>query len=134
VVEVERDVVLVTCLRPDGAEVAQRLLPGHEVLELGETPRRIVPRPFVGCHEREPGRLQLRVVPRRDEHVDDLLIAEDDDTVVVLGLVCTPTAGSAGGEAWDVPVHVHLEGPLGERVVVDGSTGERVPVVPPAWH
>jgi hypothetical protein len=103
------------------------------VVVVGETPRHVVARPLAGCREREPGRLQLRVVHHPDEHVDDIILAEDDELVAVLGLVCIPAAGSASSELWDVPVNVHLERPLGDRAVVDGCTGERLPLVRSAW-
>jgi len=88
----------------------------------GELPRRHVPRPCVGHMEREERRLQLRFVPRGDEHVDEIVVAEDDDCVVVYGIVCTPAAGSRRR-----PVAVHLDRPLGDRVVIDGVTGSPVP-------
>lgn len=75
--------------------------------------------------EREAGRLQLRFVLWPDEHVDDIVVAEDATTVAVLGTVCTPETG--GRECCEVPCHVYLERPLGDRAVVDGLTGQPVP-------
>jgi hypothetical protein len=76
--------------------------------------------------EREPGRLQLRFVLRGDEHVDDIVVAEDDETVVVYGIVCASVAGT-DGPAWEGPWHVYLGQPLAGRVVIDGVTGSPVP-------
>jgi hypothetical protein len=105
--------------------VARRL--GHEVeVEvLGELPRCIRPRRCVGYMEREPGRLQLRFVLSADEHVDEILVAEDDESVVVYATVCTPTGGDSG-ERWEGPWHVYLDRPLGDRVVIDGRDGSSV--------
>jgi len=105
--------------------VARRL--GHhvEVEVLDELPRRIRPRRCVGYLEREPGRLQLRFVLCPDEHVDEILVAEDDDAVVVYATVCTP-AGGDSVERWEGPWHVYLDRPLGDRAVIDGCVGSAV--------
>jgi hypothetical protein len=80
--------------------VARRLGHDAEVEILGELPRCIRPRRCVGYLEREPGRLQLRFVLSGEEHVDEILVAEDDEAVVVLATVCTPVGGD-GGERWE---------------------------------
>jgi hypothetical protein len=61
-----------------------------------------------------------------DEHVDDIVVAEDDACVVVYGIVCTSVAGS-GRDAYEGPWRVYLERPLGDRMVIDGVTGSPVP-------
>jgi hypothetical protein len=76
--------------------------------------------------EREPGRLQLRIVLRGDEHVDEIVTAEHAKTVVVLATVCTSALGETG-DFCEVPCHVWLDEPLGRREVVDGVSGEVVP-------
>jgi hypothetical protein len=76
--------------------------------------------------EREARRLQLRFVLCGDEHVDDIVLAEDDESVVVYGIVCTSVAGT-NGRAWEGPWHVYLGQPLGDRAVIDGVTGSPVP-------
>jgi hypothetical protein len=106
--------------------VAQRLGGAVEVDVLGELPRCIRPRRCVGYMEREPGRLQLRFVLSGDEHVDEIVVAEDSDAVVVLATVCTPVAGDRG-ERWEGPWHVYLDRPLGDRAVIDGRDGSAVP-------
>ena len=94
---------------------------------IDETLRRIEPRPCLRCREREPGRLQLRIVLHTDidEHVDAVGVREVDDRVIVLATVCTSST-AFGREALDVPVHVYLERPLGDRVVIDATTGQSV--------
>jgi hypothetical protein len=106
-------------------EVAARVL-GEAFEVIGETPRLIEPRVCRGHMEREPGRLQVRFALTGDEHVDDIIVAEDEQTVVVFCTVCTATAGEEG-ERWEGPWHVYLDAPLGRRTVIDGSTGEPVP-------
>jgi hypothetical protein len=114
-----------------GAERVERVV-GEElgaavdVEVAGELPRRLVPRACVGHMEREPGRLQLRFVLRGDEHVDDIVVAEDDESVVVFAIVCASIAGT-DGPACEGPWHVYLDQPLADRVVIDGVTGSPVP-------
>jgi hypothetical protein len=106
--------------------VSHRLGHGVEVEVLGELPRRIRPRRCVGYLEREPGRLQLRFVLSADEHMDEILVAEDEEGVIVLATVCTP-AGGDPGERWEGPWHVYLDRPLEDRAVIDGCNGSAVP-------
>jgi hypothetical protein len=97
-----------------------------EVYVAGPLPRELRPLYCVGHMEREPGRLQVRFVLRGDEHLDDIVVAEDDEAVVVLATVCVSAAGPRG-EACDGPWHVYLDRPLGDRVVIDGHCGQAVP-------
>src|SRR3954451_8134576 len=60
---------------------------------LDDTPRRLAPRSFTAHCEREPGRLQLRLVLARDEHVDDIVVDEEEDRIVAFAAVCSPTIG-----------------------------------------
>ena len=86
---------------------------------LDDTLRRLAPRSSVGQCEREPGRLQLRFV-------HDIIVVEEDNTVVVSAVVCTPTTG-VWREQFEGPFHVYLDEPLGERRVIDALTGREVP-------
>jgi hypothetical protein len=97
-----------------------------EVEVLGDLPRRLEPRDCTGYMEREPGRLQLRFGLCGDEHVDDIVVAEDECTVVVFATVCTSVSGEVGGH-YEGPWHVYLERPLGGRAVIDGASGNGVP-------
>jgi hypothetical protein len=106
--------------------VRQELGDDVEVEVWAPLPRQLLPLRCVGHMEREPGRLQLRFVLRGDQHVDDIVIAEDDGRVVVFATVCTPVLGE-DEPAYEGPWHVYLDGPLGERTVIDGSSGTRVP-------
>jgi hypothetical protein len=107
-------------------EITRRVLgAGFEVDVVGVTARQIWPRPCLADREREPGRLQLRIEITGSEHVDEIVVAEDADTVVVYATICRAVAGEQG-EPCDVPHHVWLEQPLGDRVVIDGTTGERL--------
>ena len=120
--------VEVTGAGPDRVlEIARRVLGAEvEVEVIGTTPRQIEPRRCRGHMEREPGRLQVRFALVGDEHVDDIVVAEDEQTVVVFCTVCAAAAGE-DGERWEGPWHVYLDAPLGDRTVIDGSTGEPVP-------
>jgi hypothetical protein len=106
--------------------IARRLGSDVTVEVLGDLPRRLEPRPCVGYMEREPRRLQLRFALRGDQHVDEVVVAEDETTVVVFATVCTSVRGEP--RAWcEGPVHVYLESALGDRTVIDGVSGDAVP-------
>jgi hypothetical protein len=62
----------------------------------------------------------------RDEHVDDIVVEEDEDCVIAFASVCSPTTG-AHPEQMEGPFHVYLEQPLGERKVVDALSGRELP-------
>jgi hypothetical protein len=105
--------------------VARQLGSAVTVDVLGDLPRTLVPRRCAGYMEREPGRLQLRFVLRGDEHVDDIVVAEDEQTVVVFATVCTSVAGEPR-TLWEGPWHVYLDRPLDDRPVIDGTNGRTV--------
>lgn len=60
------------------------------------------------------------------DRMDEVLVEEDEETVVVYALVCEPMSRS-GERRCDMPFHVYLEAPLGGRTVIDGVTGEPIP-------
>ena len=93
---------------------------------LDDTPRLLAPRSCLAYCEREPGRLQLRLVVDRDEHIDDIVVDETDDTIVVFAAVCSPATG-ARRDLCDCPFHVYLKEPLGERRVIDALSGRELP-------
>ena len=106
--------------------VAEVLGDEVDVWVVGDVPRQLRPRACAGYLERDPGVLQLRYVIQGAQHVDDIVIAEDDETVVVFGTVCMSVVGE-GGEPIDAPAYVMLDRPLDDRVVIDGVSGEVVP-------
>jgi hypothetical protein len=108
-------------------EIAGRQLGDDVAVDvMGDLPRRLEPRACIGYMEREPGRLQLRLVLGAGDHVDDIVVAEDERAVVAFATVCTSNAVPGGPEC-DVPCHVYLERPLGKRTVIDGTSGLAVP-------
>jgi hypothetical protein len=122
----DRQVLCVSCVREEWATDAMaELLPAVEFEWCSETPRVLRPRWVKRCCEREPGRLELRVVLYPHEHVDEILVAEDDHIVTVLVTVCMSVVGPPG-EPCDVPHHVYLGRPLGTRKVFDGVTGDEL--------
>ena len=104
------------------------LLPGVEFEWSSETPRVLRPRWVRRCWEREPGRLQLRVVLYPTEHVDEILVAEDEHIVSVLVTVCMSVVGPPG-EPCEMPHHVYLDRPLGLRKVIDGVTRDELELI-----
>ena len=93
---------------------------------LDQTLRQLTSRSCLAHCEREPGRLQLRFLVDVDEHMHDIVVVEDDDTVVVSAAICSPTTG-VWREQFEGPFHVYLDEPLGERRVIDALTGREVP-------
>ena len=76
--------------------------------------------------EREPGRLQLRYALYPDEFMYAIEVEESDSAVTVSATVCSPPEGDRS-ELCEIPFHVYLDRPLGERVVIDGSSERTVP-------
>lgn len=67
-----------------------------------------------------------RMATTCSEHIDDVLVAEDDEQVVVFATVCTPLINGER-HLMEGPHHVYVERPLGGRKVYDGVTGREVP-------
>lgn len=88
--------------------------------------RELAARRCVGYMEREPGRLQLRLVLYPGEHVCEIEIEESEEAVVAFATVCGPV-DAEDGVSCEVPCHVYLERRLGERAVRDGHFGHVVP-------
>jgi hypothetical protein len=107
--------------------VATRLgVDARTVRVYGDVPREVRPRPCFGYMEREEGRVELRCVLSGEQHITDIAVAEDEETVVVLGSVCISPIGDPG-ELVECPAHVYLRRPLGDRRVIDGFSGKPVP-------
>jgi hypothetical protein len=88
--------------------------------------------PVFRCREREPGRLQLRVVLRPGEAVFEVHVDEDAKRIDVLVLVVPEFEDC--GEAVDCPVHVYLKAARGDRRVTDSARGgETVELFVPDW-
>jgi hypothetical protein len=90
------------------------------------------PRSCFRYREREPGRLQLRVVLRPGENVCEILVEENETRVEVLILICGEIEGGNG--AMDCPFHAYLSAALGDREVVDmARNGAKVEHFIPNW-
>lgn len=106
--------------------VVARLGDQPEVTVCGDVPRELRPRMCDGHMEREPGRLQLRYTLQDEEHLDEIVVAEDDERVVVFGSICTPI-GLLPGDLTESPFHVYLKTPLNGREVFDAVQDAPVP-------
>jgi hypothetical protein len=91
------------------------------------------PRRCVRGYEREPRRLALYYVATGDEHLDHVMVAEDDARVIVFGVMCAPEEQDLDQPERETRVHVYLEAPLGDRAVIDGFMGLPVPLDAPGW-
>jgi hypothetical protein len=104
----------------------EELLPGRTVDVAGRTPREIRPARCVSWRRKADDELRVWVRHWTDEHIDQIVAAEDEEKVVVLAFICSPVAGLDGHELCE-PGRVDLRAPLGERRVIDGLTGESLP-------
>ena len=94
------------------------------------------PATLTGYREREPGRLQLRVIVREGtEGVCDAIVEEAEETVRVRVLLCWEDSVAHWQDRYytGCPVHVYLERPLGGRSVIDVDTDEPLPLFVPDW-
>lgn len=94
----------------------------------------------VGYREREPGRLQLRmIVHPLSEGVCEAIVVENDHEILVRVLVCYEEADEDNEDNEDnddymnCPVHVYLEKPLNGRPVIDVDSGEALPLFVPSF-
>lgn len=113
----------------DEARVRRRVgeqLGDVDVWVVGDVSRQLRPRAASTYMEAEPGLLQLRYVLQGDQHMDEIVTAEDEESVIVFGCVCMSVVGDEG-EPIDAPAYVVLERPLGDRLVVDGVSGAPLP-------
>ena len=90
------------------------------------------PRACVAYREREPGRVQLRVDLMSGEGVCDVEVEEDDEQVAVFVLICGERDDDAT-DVMNVPVHIYLDEPLGNRPVRDLVSGRLLPLHVPNW-
>ena len=97
-----------------------------DVWVVGDVSRQLRPRAASTYMPHEPNMLHLRYVVQGDQHVDEIVTAEDDETVVVFGCVCMSVVGDEGPPI-DAPAFVVLERPLGDRTVIDGVSGAPLP-------
>lgn len=105
--------------------VAERL-GDVDVWVVGDVSRQLRPRAASTYMAEDPNLLHLRYVVQGDQHVDEIVTAEDEDTVVVFGCVCMSVIGDEGPPI-DAPAFVVLERPLGDRTVIDGVRGAPLP-------
>lgn len=91
----------------------------------------------LGFWERSVGELELRVLlgPGEDG-VCQVIVEERDEEVYVRVLVhCAPDDASAPRERHyvDCPVRVELDGPLGDRAVIDYDDDQELPLYKPLY-
>lgn len=99
-----------------------------DVRYCGDAPRSVRPAQCFAYAETDPGCLDLRYMLRFQQQVADVLVAEDEDTVVVLGFACMSVLGDAGEPA-ERSVAAFLSEPLGSRRVIDAFSREPVPAL-----
>jgi hypothetical protein len=117
--EAGEPVVEVTCADPEWPESAiPELLPGFTHTYLGRMPREIYPTPCLSWRPKGEREIRLWARVHEDEHLDEVVVAEDERQVLVEVFVCTPTGGSDKREHAE-PVRIELRDPIGDREVVD---------------
>ena len=121
----ERGERTITAAGPTADHVRDALVdvaPGASVDWAGPAPRRLTSVPCGGYRHRGGNLLRVWVPVEQDGHVDEVIVAEDDEQVVVLAVVCTRGAPRVRVRH-EEPHRVWLREPLGDREVVDGVTG-----------
>lgn len=118
-------ILFVASALPEWAEAAvpDLLDDSWEIDWLGETPRRIVPRRILEYGDRGMGGLKVTLVLQDEEHVDEVLIAEDDDKIVLAAFVCSPALPTGGPSAVEA-IKKYAARDLAGRPVIDRFTGE----------
>ena len=105
-------------------ESVPKLLGEHWVVDwLGPTPRQIVPAPILSYRDRGMGGIKLFVALGEEEHVDEVLLAEDDEKVVLAAYVCSPALPTGSRHRIDA-VKRYAKRSLDGRPVIDRLTGE----------
>lgn len=122
----QRTVELSSYVEEWAYEAARELLPGVDVAWVAQTPREIKPARSVSWRDKGENHIRVWIEVGPGEHVDDVLAAEDDESVVVLAYTCTPAAGAFGMPHHE-PAGIYLERPVGDRVVVDGFSHDPIP-------
>ena len=91
---------------------------------------------LVGYREREPGRLQLRVVMSGHDGVCHALTEEDENTVRVRVLLCYEETSQdlEDPDYVNCPVHVYLDNPLNGRTVIAVDDDQPLPLYRPKWE
>jgi hypothetical protein len=96
-----------------------------DVAVCGDRPRGIHPQRCGGYVKRGARTLELRYELLPNEHVDEILVAEDEDRVVVLATVCAPVDRKLG-DIVEYVYSVHLQRSIGDRIVLDAVENEPV--------
>lgn len=136
-IDIEANTAVVTIWAPDGQAAAAKVRslygPAIRVDIAGPNPRE--PRPHeidsyelvddstLRVHFRDWGRSEV-----------GSLTAREADEVVTLDLVVDVWLGATRAIHAEHTADVELSAPLGSRVVIDGSTGERIPARDANWH
>jgi hypothetical protein len=115
----------VASYRPEWARHAVPELLGEdwEVDWVGETPREIVPVRILSYRDRGMGGIKLFVAIGDEEHVDEVLLAEDAEKIVLAAYVCSPATGSGGRHRIEA-IKKYAARSLDGRPVIDRFSGE----------
>ena len=92
-----------------------------------QTPHRIVPAQCESWQRKGDDEIRVWVTVREHEHLLETKHAEDDEKIVVLAFVSSPS-GAEPGRPHGEPAMLYLDQPVGGRQVLDGSVnGRRLP-------
>jgi len=107
--------------------VAARVGAAVEVRVCGELPHELWRRRCRGYVARGPATVGLRFEFFESQHLDDVVIAEDENAVVMFATIYSPVSSEGSGRQREVEVKVVLEQPLGGRELFDAVAGEPIP-------
>ena len=117
--------LLVASYRMEWAEEAVPELLGEqwEVVWIAKTPREIVPVGILSYRDRGMGGIKLFVALADEEHVDEVLLAEDEEKIVLAAYVCSPALPTGGRHRIEA-IKTCAMADLAGRPVIDRFTGE----------
>ena len=101
------------------------LLPEVTLDWAGHTPHRIVPAECQSWQRKADDAIRVWVTVREDEHLVETRLAEDEEKIVVLAFVSSPSDGGFGPPHGE-PAMLYLDQPVGDRPVLDGSSDRRL--------
>jgi hypothetical protein len=119
-----RVVTVSSYVREWGESAVADLLPALSAEWVGQTPHRIVPAQCESWQRKADDAIRVWVAVREHEHLVETRVAEDDEKIVVLAFVSTPS-GCEPGQPHAEPATLYLDQPVGDRQVLDGSGEDR---------
>ncbi len=122
-----RVVTVSSYVREWAEEAVAEVLPEVDMDWAAQTPHQIVPAQCESWQRKGDAAIRVWVTVREHEHLVETRLAEDDEKIVVLAFLSSPSGGELG-RPHSEPAMLYLDQPVGGRQVLDGSVnGRRLP-------